>query len=419
MTLPKCLTEYKTSSIILKYDSPPTFGNLYTVLHHPPIDFTSQKLRESTEKAGISERQISCQLTASRVEKNTRPAWDTIEKVLESSFFIFTLANHATGVPTVITHPGIQSRYIVRNSAGLRDCSKMSGKKDLREQVDEMKKRVREAEEEKRRGSEGVRGREYVMRGSGAGGLAGRVMGSAMHGGLQGQEGMHVRMQGQQDMENDDRRLFFSNGHPNTRPPEFPTDPDKVPARGYRMMLYTPQTGADHERAWTFLLKATVDAPIEETIHAGQTLELARHFIVGRGLPTSDAEKAPLVRQLEIFQMVVGEDPKIYFARVDKPLKTLKSVGIVKEEREIVRIIIRNLSNEYVVEKRSHPLARPNISRCEVEETVRASYANRKYSDMGKLSVAVPAKAPPSLEINDQALAVGGGLRYGGSRSQR
>ena len=95
-------------------------------------------------------------------------------------------------------------------------------------------------------------------------------------------------------------------------------------------------------------------------------------------------------------------------------------MGIVKEEREIVRIIIRNLSNEYVVEKRNHPLTRPNIFRFEVEETVQASYANRNYSDLGKLSVAVPAKAPPPVVINDpHALAVGGGLRDGGSGGQR
>ena len=51
------------------------------------------------------------------------------------------------------------------------------------------------------------------------------------------------------------------------------------------------------------------------------------------------------MRQHETVQMVVGEDPKIYFARVDKLLNTLKSVRIVKEEQEIVRIIIRNLSD--------------------------------------------------------------------------
>ena len=91
----------------------------------------------------------------------------------------------------------------------------------------------------------------------------------------------------------------------------------------------------------------------------------------------------------------------------------------MKEQREIVRIIIRNLSDEYMVEKRSHPLTMPNTSRFEGEETVRASYANRKYSDLGKLSVVVLAKAPPSVVINDRhALAAGGGLCGGGSGGQ-
>ena len=72
------------------------------------------------------------------------------------------------------------------------------------------------------------------------------------------------------------------------------------------------------------------------------------------------------------------------------------------------------------MEKRSHPLTRPNISRFDVEETVRASYANRKYSNLGKLSVAVPAKVPPPVVINDpHALDVGGGLRGGGTGDQR
>ena len=101
-----------------------------------------------------------------------------------------------------------------------------------------------------------------------------------------------------------------------------------------------------------------MDAPFEEIMLAAQTLEQAWHVILGWGLPSSDAEKAQLVRQLETDQMVVGEDPKIYFARVDKRLNTLKFVGIVKEGQEIVRIIIRNLSDVYVVEKRSHPWTR-------------------------------------------------------------
>ena len=73
----------------------------------------------------------------------------------------------------------------------------MSGEEDLRKQVKEWTKRLREAEEEKRvleeenkemnRGREGVRGREDMLRGSGAGGLTGKAMGFAMHLELQAQ----------------------------------------------------------------------------------------------------------------------------------------------------------------------------------------------------------------------------------------
>ena len=49
-----------------------------------------------------------------------------------------------------------------------------------------------------RRGREEARRRECMMRGSGAGGLASRAMGSAMH-------------VGQEGMDNDDRRLYFPN----------------------------------------------------------------------------------------------------------------------------------------------------------------------------------------------------------------
>ena len=73
----------------------------------------------------------------------------------------------------------------------------MSGEKDLMKQVEELKKMIREVEEEKeemRRGREEARvrgesrGREYMMRGSSAGGLASRAMGSAVHVEQQGTE---------------------------------------------------------------------------------------------------------------------------------------------------------------------------------------------------------------------------------------
>ena len=89
----------------------------------------------------------------------------------------------------------------------------MSGEEDLMRQVEDSKKKIREAEEEKqvaeeekeemRRRREEVRERGYMMRGSGAGGLASRAMGSAMH----------VEQQGTED---NDSQFYFPSGHLNT-----------------------------------------------------------------------------------------------------------------------------------------------------------------------------------------------------------
>ena len=108
---------------------------------------------------------------------------------LEVILFIFSLANHTASVPTVITHP--EFNHDIVSSAGLRDCHAMSGEEDLMKQVEEPEKNIREAEEKKRlaeeekeemrRGREEARGREYMMRRSGAEGLANRAMGSAVH----------------------------------------------------------------------------------------------------------------------------------------------------------------------------------------------------------------------------------------------
>ena len=88
----------------------------------------------------------------------------------------------------------------------------MSGKEDLMKQVEELKRRLQEAEEkeemrrgreearvrEESRGRDEARGREYMMRESGTGGLASRATGSAVH---MGQLGM--------DNNNNARRFYF------------------------------------------------------------------------------------------------------------------------------------------------------------------------------------------------------------------
>ena len=92
----------------------------------------------------------------------------------------------------------------------------MAGEEDLMKQVEELKKKLAEVEEEKEetrrgreearvrresRGGEETRGGEYMMRVSGAGGLASRAMGSAVH----------VEQQGTGN--NDMRQFYFPSEH--------------------------------------------------------------------------------------------------------------------------------------------------------------------------------------------------------------
>ena len=80
-----------------------------------------------------------------------------------------------------------------RYTCGTTDTN-MTRKEDLMKQVEELKRKLREVEKEK---EEIRRRKEAMMRESDAGGIASRAIGSVMHVGLQGQEGMHVKLQSQ------------------------------------------------------------------------------------------------------------------------------------------------------------------------------------------------------------------------------
>ena len=80
-----------------------------------------------------------------------------------------------------------------RYTCGTTDTN-MTREEDLMKQVEELRRKIREVEKEK---EEIRRRKEAMMRESGAGGIASRAIGSVMHVGLQGQEGMHVKLQPQ------------------------------------------------------------------------------------------------------------------------------------------------------------------------------------------------------------------------------
>ena len=139
-----------------------------------------------------------------------------------------------------------------------------------------------------------------------------------------------------------------------------------------------------HKRAWGYLLEATCGTDIEERLAACDCVPEAWRVIREWVLPTFDAEKTLLVRRLEAVEMSPGENPKLFFARVDGIINIMRAVGIEKSEREIVHIIVRQLSPEYDVERKSI-LADPTIPRAKVEKVVRTAYANNvEIKELGK-----------------------------------
>ena len=159
---------------------------------------------------------------------------------------------------------------------------------------------------------------------------------------------------------------------------------------------------ADRQKARGHLLEATCNTEIEEKLVACSCAPQVWEVIQGWSLPTSDAEKALLVGQLETIQMFPGEDPTLFLARVDKLVNTLRVVGIEKSEGEIIQIIVRQLSDDYDVEKR-FSLSSPDITRAFVEHTIRTSYTNRKVKELKKPQVpsvvAAPLRDPHALAV--------------------
>ena len=138
----------------------------------------------------------------------------------------------------------------------------------------------------------------------------------------------------------------------------------------FLVSIHVEKLVADHQKAWGYLLEATCNTEIKEKLVACSCVPEVWEVIQGWSLPTSDAEKALLVRQLDTVQMFPGEDPELFLARVDKLVNTMRVIGIEKSESEIVQIIVRQLSDDYDVEKRSS-LSSSGITRAFVEHTIR------------------------------------------------
>ena len=117
----------------------------------------------------------------------------------------------------------------------------------------------------------------------------------------------------------------------------------------------------------------------------------------------SEAEKTLLVQQLENVTMYPDEDPKTFFTRNDKLVNMMRRVGITKTEEQIVHIIARQLSDEYIVQKAIIDANPAEYPRVRAEHLVRNAYANRKVKEVMQSDVPSPA-----AQRDSHALAIGG-----------
>ena len=189
-----------------------------------------------------------------------------------------------------------------------------------------------------------------------------------------------------------------------------------VPVKGDQrdlILRYGEQPVQHAQAAWACLLDATAGAAFEERVLSAVTVRDAWCQILSWTGPSSEAEKLFLERQLETAPNYGDEDPKLFFSRVDQLLTRLRSADIHKTERQIVNILVRNLSDHYEIEKRSR-LNSPLLRRQDVEHIVRASWATRKTRQLEHRSTS-------GVTPNPHALVARGGYgepSRGGGRSR-
>ena len=175
----------------------------------------------------------------------------------------------------------------------------------------------------------------------------------------------------------------------------------------------------DHLRAFGILQSAVVNAPFEPRVLASKSFPEAWQMVGDHILPRSEDETHLLRTKLETIPHYKGEDPQDFLARADNLLNTLSAAGEQVPENDVVRIIVRQLSSDYDVEKRS-TLTQPGLSRYEVEKIIRNSYARRKAGELRKTATSAPPASAPSpasvAQNNPHALALGtaDGFRQGG-----
>ena len=181
--------------------------------------------------------------------------------------------------------------------------------------------------------------------------------------------------------------------------------------------MHGVQTVRDNWKVCQYFLGSHMQhRDIEDKLAACNSVLEAWGIVTAWTLPVSEAEKTFLVQHLENVTMYPDEDPKTFFTRVDKLVNMMRRVGITKPEEKTVHIILRQLSDKYIVQKAIIDANPAEYPRVRVEQLVCNAYVNRKVKEV------MPSNVPsPAAQRDPHALAVGGfqQCRGEGSGDQR
>ena len=190
-----------------------------------------------------------------------------------------------------------------------------------------------------------------------------------------------------------------------------------VPVKGDQRDLisrYGEQPVQQAQAAWACLLDATAGAAFfEERVLSAVTVRDAWCQILNWTGPSSEAKTLFLEKQLETVPNYGDENPKRLFSRVDQLITRLRSINVHKTEKQIVNILVRNLSDHYEIEKRSR-LDSPFLRRRDVEHIVSASWATRQMRQLEQRSASGVTPSPHALVASGGIQTTRGG--YGGPR---
>ncbi|CAM9958011.1 unnamed protein product, partial [Hapterophycus canaliculatus] len=104
-------------------------------------------------------------------------------------------------------------------------------------------------------------------------------------------------------------------------------------------------------RAWSFIFASVARSDLEERLVSNATMTEAWSALKSRVLPTIRAEKCLLEVELDNVQYDRGEPPKMFFARIDTIVNTLRLVYVEKSPGEVLAVMIDQLPEEYASQK--------------------------------------------------------------------